>query len=143
MSNDSSPQGHREDPEQGGSADGRIPVALRVAAGVMVAEGVAGVVLGVLEVFTTTSSRLSMGVTTAVFLLLYGVGLAVVGAGLARAAPWSRGPAVFTQLIQLGVAWSFRGGSTTWVAVLLALAAFVVLGAMFRKESTAALLAGR
>jgi hypothetical protein len=109
----------------------------------MVAEGAVGFVLGVLEVFTTTSTRLAMGVTTAIFLLLYGAGLAVVGYGLSRAATWSRGPAVFSQLIQLGVAWSFRGGSTTWVAVLLAVAAFVVLGAVFRKESTEALVAGR
>jgi hypothetical protein len=143
VSNDSSPRRKREDPEQDGSAPVPIPVALRVAAAVMVAEGAVGLVLGVLEVFTTTSTRLAMGVTTAIFLLLYGAGLAVVGYGLSRAATWSRGPAVFSQLIQLGVAWSFRGGSTTWVAVLLAVAAVVVLGAVFRKSSSDALLAGR
>ena len=34
---------------------------------------------------------------------------------------------MLAQLIQLGVAWSFRGGDTTWVAIALAVVALVVL----------------
>lgn len=80
-----------------------------------------------------------MGVTTAVFLLLYGAALVFVARGLYRTSTWSRGPAVFAQLIQLGVAWSFWGGSTSAVAVVLAIAAAAVLVAVFQKESMEAL----
>jgi hypothetical protein len=135
VSNDSASGRSTEDP----GAPGSPPVALKVAAVVLGVEGLAAVVLGVIEAFSTSSGRLAMGVTTALFLVAYGAGLGLVGYGLSRAATWSRGPAVFAQLIQLGVAWSFRGGSTTWVAVLLALAAVVALGAIFRKASTEAL----
>lgn len=139
MVNDSSSGRSTEDPGATGSRTGAVPSALKVAAAVLAAEGVTAVVLGVFEAFSTSSGRVAMGVTTALFLALYGAGLALVGLGLSRASTWSRGPAVFSQLIQLGVAWSFKGGSTTWVAVLLAVAAVVALGAIFSRASTEAL----
>jgi hypothetical protein len=114
-------------------------MALTVAAGVLALEGLAGVVLGLIEAFSTSGGRLAMGVTSSVFLVVYGVALILVGWGLSRAATWSRGPAVVAQLVQLGVAWSFRGGSTTWVTVVLGLLAVVALGAIFRRTSTEAL----
>lgn len=95
--------------------------------------------LGLIEAFSTAGDRLAMGLTSALFLVVYGAGLGLVGWGLYRTATWSRGPAVFSQLIQLGVAWSFKGGSTTWVAVVLAALAVVALAAIFRKSSTEAL----
>lgn len=96
--------------------------------------------MGVLEAFTINSSRLVLGLTTTVFLILYGVGLAVVARGLSRAATWSRGPAVFAQLIQLGVAWSFWGGTTRWVAVVLGISGVVVLVSIFQRSSLDALV---
>ncbi len=135
MSNDSSSGRSTEDP---GTPISR-PRALTVAAGVLVLEGLACVVLGLIEAFNTSGGRLAMGVTSSVFLVVYGVALGLVGWGLSRAATWSRGPAVVAQLIQLGVAWSFRGGSTTWITVVLALLAVVALGAIFRRTSTEAL----
>lgn len=80
-----------------------------------------------------------MGLTTTAFFVLYGVGLGLVARGLARASTWSRGPAVFAQLIQILVAYSFWGGGTKPIAVALALAALFVLVAIFRKASTEAL----
>ncbi|WP_148256734.1 hypothetical protein [Kribbella flavida] len=77
--------------------------------------------------------------TTTLFLLAYGAGLVLVARGLSRASTWSRGPAVFTQLIQLLMAYSFWGGSTRAVSVVLAVAAAAVLVAIFQKASTAAL----
>jgi hypothetical protein len=50
---------------------------------------------------------------------------------------WSRGPAVATQLILLPIAWSFRGGVTTWVSVALAVVAIVVLIGVLHPRSTA------
>jgi hypothetical protein len=120
-----------------------VPVALRVGGAVLAVEGLVAVVLGLLEAFAVTGSRLTMGVTTAIFLIVYGAALGLVGYGLSRAAGWSRAPAVLTQLLQLGVAWSFRGGSTTWVAVILGLAALYVLVSVFLRSSLAALTAGR
>jgi hypothetical protein len=113
---------------------------LKVAGAVIAAEGLLSGVLGVVEAFSVEGERLVLGVTSAIFLVLYGAGLVYVGRGLARAARWSRGPAVLTQLIQLGLAWSFWGHSTSWLAVLLGLAAAGVLVAIFLPDSTRALV---
>ena len=42
---------------------------------------------------------------------------------------------MLAQLIQLGVAWSFRGGETTWVAIALAVVALVVLAGLLHPAS--------
>lgn len=116
------------------------PRPLKLAAAVVAAEGLVLAVLGIVEAITIDSGRLVLGVTTAGFLLFYGAALVFVARGLYRTATWSRGPAVFAQLIQLGVAWSFWGGSTSVVSVLLAIAAVAVLVAVFQKASMDALL---
>ena len=95
------------------------------------------IVLGIAEAFTIHGDRLVLGLTTAAFFIAYGVGLGFVARGLFRASTWSRGPAVFAQLIQLLVAYSFWGGSTK--AVALAVAAVGVLVCLFQKASTEAL----
>jgi hypothetical protein len=119
-----------------------VPRPLKVAAAIVALEGLVVAILGVGEVIAIDTSRLVLGLTTAVFLLLYGAGLVLVARGLYRTAPWSRGPAVFAQLIQLCLAWSFWGGSTRWVSVLLVLAGVGVLVAVFRKASMDALADG-
>ncbi len=105
----------------------RGPVPLAVAAVLVVLEALTLVVLGVAEVFWLSGSRLTMGLTTAVFFLVYGGGLAWCGWQLYRLQSWARAPVVLAQLIQLPVAWSFRGGSTTPVAAVLVLVALAVL----------------
>ena len=103
------------------------------------AEGLALIVLGIAEAFTIHGTRLVLGVTTAAFFLVYGAGLGLVARGLWKASTWSRGPTVFTQLIQLLVAYSFWGGATKAVAIALGAAAVVVLICVFQKTSTQAL----
>ena len=44
---------------------------------------------------------------------------------------------VLAQLIQLGVAWSFRGGDTTVVAVVLAVVALIVVAGILHPASIA------
>jgi hypothetical protein len=121
------------------STPSTAPRPLKLAAAVVAAEGLVVAVLGIAEALTIDSSRLILGATTTVFLLLYGAGLVLVARGLYRMSTWSRGPAVFAQLIQLGVAWSFWGGSTSTVSVVLAVAAIVVLVAVFQRASMEAL----
>lgn len=95
--------------------------------------------LAVGELLSVDSDRPAVGITTALFFVLYAAGLAVAARGLWRLRSWSRGPLVLAQLIQLGVAWSFYGNSTVWLAVLVALPAAVVLAIIFRPSTTEAL----
>lgn len=122
------------------STPSTAPRPLKLAAVVVAAEGLVVAVLGIVEAITIDSGRLVLGLTTAAFLLLYGGALVLVARGLYRASTWSRGPAVFAQLIQLGVAWSFWGGSTSTVSVVLGIAAIAVLVAVFQKVSMEALV---
>jgi hypothetical protein len=107
---------------------------------VVAAEGLALIVLGIAEAFTIQGSRLVLGLTTAAFFLVYGGGLLLVARGLWKAVRWSRGPTLFSQLIQLLIAYSFWGGSTKAVAVVLAVAALGVMICLFQKASMEALL---
>jgi hypothetical protein len=97
------------------------------------------VVLAVAEVAAFEADKAAMGATTTIFFLGYGVGLALCAWALARLRSWARAPVVVAQLIQLLVAWSFRGGETTWVAVGLAVVAAVVLAGIFHPQSIDAL----
>jgi zinc transporter ZupT len=106
-------------------------------------EGLVLIVLGIAQALTIDSSRLVLGVTTTAFFLVYGVGLVFVAVrGLWKAARWSRGPTVFTQLIQLLVAYSLWSGGTKAVAIGLAVLAVVILVCVFQKASTEALTDG-
>lgn len=121
------------------STPSTAPRPLKLAAAVVAAEGFVVAVLGIVEAITIDSDRLVLGVTTAAFLLLYGGGLLLAARGLSRVSHWSRGPVVFAQLIQLLMAYSFWGGSTKFVSVILVIAAVAVLVGVFHKESMEAL----
>jgi hypothetical protein len=116
-----------------------VPAPLVVAASLVAVEGLLVVGYGVLEAASLTVGRLTMGLTTAVFFLGYGAGLLVCAWALRGLRSWARSPVVLAQLIQLGLAWSFRGGETTYVAVGLALAAVVVLVGVLHPASIDAL----
>ena len=94
---------------------------------------------GVTEVASINGDRLLMGVTTTLFFTAYGVGLMFCAWGMHRARPWSRGPVLFAQLVWLGVAWSFRTGATTLLAVGLAVVAALILVGLLTPASLAAL----
>ncbi len=103
-------------------------------------EGVLLVLLGVLEMLALSSARVTMGVTTAAFFVAYGSALVFCAWGVSRLRHWGRSPIVLGQLIQLGVAWSLRGGETTLLAVVLAVVAVVVLVGILHPASTRALV---
>ena len=115
------------------------PVPLRLAAGLTALEAAVLVGLGVAELVAVTGPRLTMGLTTVLFFAVYGAGLGWCAWRLSRLASWARAPVVLAQLIQLGVAWSFVGGSATAVAVVLALVAAGVLAGIFHPASLSAL----
>ena len=113
----------------------RPPLPLRIASVLAALEGL-GLVLYAFAVLASLSgARATMGVTTAVFFLVYGVGLGLAAWALWRAQSWARAPIVLAQLIQLGVAWSFRGGAATSVALTLAVVAVLVLGGVLNPAS--------
>ena len=126
------------------NAEEPVPsTAIKVAAALVALEALALVGLAVAELVNIDSKHPSVGITAAVFFLLYAAGIALCARGLLRLSSWCRGPIVLAQLIELGVAWSFRGGETTWVAILLAIPAVVVLAVIFSPATTQALYGRR
>ena len=115
------------------------PAPLVVAASLAGIQGGLLFVLALLEVAHLSGDRLTMGVTTALFFTVYGAALAGCAWAVTRGHAWARSPLVLAQLIQLGLAWSFRGGDTTWVAVGLAVVAIVVLLGLLHPASLQAL----
>jgi hypothetical protein len=110
-----------------------------VAASLAGVEGGLLVLYGLVELTVLTGERAVMGLTTAVFFLVYGAGLAFCAWRMSRRVSWARSPVVMAQLIQLGVAWSFWGGGSTPVAVALGLVALLVLAGIFHPASLDAL----
>jgi hypothetical protein len=126
-------------PGPNGPGPGRAPAALVVAAALVVVEAVLLVVYGVVLLTDIHAARLVMGATTSVFFVVYGVGLAGCAWALRGLRSWARAPIVLAQLIQLGVGWSLRGGSTTVAAVALIVLAVLVLAGLFAPASLRAL----
>ena len=115
------------------------PPALVTAAGLVLIEGILTVMFGISEAVQIRSERLVMGVTTAVFFVVYGAALLVCAWGLNRLRTWARGPVLLTQLIWLLLAWSFREGDTWPIALGLAVPAVIALVGMLVPSSVDAL----
>jgi peptidoglycan/LPS O-acetylase OafA/YrhL len=115
------------------------PAPLLLAAVLVAVEGLVLVLYGALEAASVTSGRVLLGVTTTVFFVAYGAGLLACAWALRGLGSWARGPVVFAQLVQLGIAWNLRGGSTATLSGGLALVALVVLAGVLLPSSTRAL----
>lgn len=115
------------------------PGPLLISSVLVALEGVGLLLLGGLEVFSTSAGRLTMAITTAVFFVLFGAGLLLSAWALRGLHSWARGPVVFAQLVQLGLAWNLRGGETTYVALGLCVVASVVLVGVLHPASTRAM----
>ncbi|MDQ3615822.1 MAG: hypothetical protein M3393_04200 [Actinomycetota bacterium] len=116
-----------------------VPAPLVAAATLVTVEAVLLVLQGAAEMASISGERAVMGITTSVFFLIYGGGLAFCAWALSRLRSWARAPVVVAQLIQVFVAWSFRGGDTTAIAVGLGMVAILVLLAVFHPASIDAL----
>lgn len=113
------------------------PPPLTVAASVVAVEGIVLVLLAILEFASVSSERVGLGVSTAGFLMAYGVVLLAAGWGLFRRSSWSRGPVLITQLIALGIAWNVR--EQLPVAIGLVLCAAIVLAGLLHPDTIEAL----
>ncbi|WP_235735879.1 hypothetical protein [Nocardioides alcanivorans] len=111
------------------------PAPLVVALSLAAIEGLLLVGYAVLELVNTASGRWVMGLTTAAWFLLCGVGLIVCAVALRNGSSWARSPVVLTQLIGFGVAWSFRGGNTTAVSAALVTVGVIVLIGLLHPQS--------
>jgi hypothetical protein len=120
-------------------ADEQTMRRLRAAAVLVAVEAGGALAFGIAELVRLDTSRLVVGLTTSAFFLLYAVGLALAARGLARLRSWSRAPVVLAQFIQLGLAWSFYGDATQWVAILLAVPSIIVLAVVFAPATTDAI----
>jgi hypothetical protein len=118
------------------------PPASLVGAAVLVGlEGLFLCVLAVLEVVALESGRLTLGITTGLFFLVLGAGLLLCARGLFRVGSWARGPVVAAELIGVLLSFSFWGGETTLVAVLILLVSLAALIGVLHPASTRALAA--
>jgi predicted transporter len=113
---------------------GQRPLTIVVASALLMLEGLVGLGYAAFEV---GQARAAMGVGVAILMAGFGLLLLLVARGVFLGRRWSRGPAVATQLILLPIAWSFRGGATTWVSVALAALAIAVLVGVLHPRSTA------
>ena len=130
---------HNPEHRPSAAAGQAAPAPLVVAASLVAVEAIMLVLQGVAEVVSVSGERLVMGLTTTVFFLVYGAGLAFCAWSVTRLMSWARAPIVVAQLLQLAVAWSFLGGATTPVAIGLALLAVLVLVGIFHPASIDAL----
>jgi hypothetical protein len=119
---------------------GRTPPApLVVAASLASVEGLLVLAYGVLLAADVHADRAAMGVTTSLFFILLGALITACAWYVVRRRTWARSPIVVAQVMALGLAWNFIGGDTTWVSVVLAVVAAVVLLGLLHPASVEAL----
>ena len=85
-----------------------------------------------------SSDRIGMGVVVTLFLVAIAAGLLWAAWRLRQGEAWARSPLVFAQLIQLGLAWNFRG-DPAWLAPAIAVPAVVVIACLLSPPVTRAL----
>jgi hypothetical protein len=102
-------------------------------------QGLCLCVLAVLEVIAMDTGRLALGITTGLFFLGLGVGLLFCARGLSRVQSWARGPVLATELIGVLLSFSFWGGETTPVALLILAVSLAALVGVLHPASTRAL----
>ena len=116
-----------------------MPAPLVVAASLAGLEGLLVLAYAVVLAVDIHADRVAMGVTSALFFALLGAALIACAWYVVQGRTWARSPIIVTQVLALGVAWNFLGGSTTWISVVLAVVAVVVLVGLLHPASIEAL----
>lgn len=97
------------------------------------------VALGVIAI-ASQSGNAADGLWIGLFLIVYGLAQLFAGSKLLRWHTWARGPLVFTQLIQLGLAWGLRDSDRHWLGVVMAVAGVAALVCLLAPRVTRALI---
>ena len=126
----------RETPKDRGLARKFLVVAVIVVG----LEALAYLVLAVLGIADISEDVGALGVGISAFLAGYGLAQLYAARKLLDWHPWARGPLVFTQLIQLGLAWGLRGSPQQWLAAVMAVSALVALACLLAPAVTRALI---
>lgn len=121
-----------------GRPAGTAGTLLHTVAAIVSVEALIFAVLAVLELFNVSSGRVGLGVGVTLFLVIIAAGLLFAAWRVAQGDSWARSPLVFAQLIQLGLAWNFRG-DPVWLAPAIAAPAVVVLACLLAPPVTRAL----
>ena len=116
---------------------GGRPFTIVVAAALLAFEALIALAYAAVEIGQVQMTRAALGIGVTILMACFGLLLLLVARGVFLGKRWSRGPAVATQLILLPIAWSFRGGATTWAAIILAALAIAVLIGVLHPRSTA------
>ena len=115
-----------------GTGRAKGPAPLRLAAAAQVMEAVGLCVAGVFAATSTAagkSHQLAAGIVLTMLAFVTAAGLGAIAAGLARARPWSRTPAVMTQLFVVIAGITLLDGQRPeWGVPALALAAACLAG---------------
>lgn len=104
----------------------------------MLLQAVAVVLFGVVEL-VSHHRDLGFGVGAAVFFMAYGIGIGFCGWGVLDLHRWARGPTLLIELLNLGLAWSLRSGSTWGAALAIAVPSVAVLVCILLPASVEAL----
>ncbi|MBM7790662.1 hypothetical protein [Tenggerimyces flavus] len=115
-------------------------MSLLAAAGVALLEGLGAAAAGVWMVAQIIADRpvgLAIALSTAGFVLVAGALLVALSVGLFRQRRWSRGPAVFVQLLMLPIGYQLVEAPTTPIGYAMLLLALVGLVCLLLPSSTA------
>ncbi|MBV9831979.1 MAG: hypothetical protein JOZ82_10345, partial [Marmoricola sp.] len=125
------------DVDQDAGGELSAPAPLLVASALVLVEGLLLLILGVTELVSLDSERLTMGITVTAFFVGFAAVLLLCAWGLRQLRTWARGPVLLTQLVQLGLAWNFR--ASVPIALALAVVAAIVLAGVLHPSSVQAL----
>lgn len=114
-----------------------VPAPLQLATAIAALEGVALLVLAVVQVASLSGDRVALGVTTAAFFVGFGALVLVCARAVRGGHTWARGPLLLAQLITLGLAWNFR--ADILVAVVLLVVGGAGLAGLVHPQTIAAL----
>ena len=112
------------------------PRSLVVAAALLAFHAVGLSVFGLYEFTQVQPGRVMTGLVSAFLLVVWGLALGAGGWAMLGGRLWARGPVVAVELLHLPVAWSFRGGETTWVMLVLGLTSLAVIVLVLLPAST-------
>ncbi|GIL28462.1 hypothetical protein NUM_37160 [Actinocatenispora comari] len=115
-----------------------LPATLKIAVGLLWAEGVALFALGIWLVvasFTGRPTDRAASITEAVVTVVLGLLLGVLGYLLVRRHAWARGPVIVLQLMLLAIGYFMISAGVVWAGVLVIALGLVVAGLLIAPAS--------